>query len=98
MSFDTDAYIRALAAAHGLAAKPDDADGSELTVRAVRTELADINRRAQALRDWTTAVIAAGPQGRDVDPAQNRPPHPGCRCAQRRPDRRPGCRCGTRRR
>lgn len=57
MTFDTDAYIRDLAAIHGLAPKPGDTDGSELTGRAARAELADIQARTQALHDWSAAVI-----------------------------------------
>ncbi|WP_194916933.1 hypothetical protein [Catenulispora rubra] len=58
MAFDTNAYIHALVATHGLVAKPGDTDGSELTHRAVHAELADIKQRAQNLHDWSAAVIA----------------------------------------
>jgi len=100
MPFDTDAYIRRLANAHGLTAKPGDTDHAELTVRAVRAELADIKTRAQNLHNWSAAVIASH-QADTTRPGQAQvtaadPARPGCRCALRRPDRRPGCRCKSR--
>lgn len=58
MAFDTDAYIRDLAAVHGLAPKPGDTDRADLTGRAVRAELEDIKTRTQALHDWSAAVVA----------------------------------------
>jgi hypothetical protein len=101
MPFDTDAYIRHLAKAHGLTAKPGDTDHADLTDRAVRAELADIKRRTQTLHAWSAAVIAArqaaDTTAADANAAPN-PSRPRCRCHLRRPDRRPGCRCGTRRR
>ncbi|GAA2039388.1 hypothetical protein GCM10009839_46680 [Catenulispora yoronensis] len=101
MPFDTDAYIRRLASAHGLTAKPGDTDHSELTDRAVRAELADIKRRTKTLHAWSAAVIAAHQSDETTaDDTANCAPDPsrrGCRCHQRRPDRRPGCRCDPRR-
>jgi hypothetical protein len=95
MAFDTDAYIRDLAAAHGLAPKPGDAGRADLTERAVRAELSDIKRRTRILHTWSAAVIADH-QDDHAHPADDPavvPTRPGCRCALRRPDRRPGCRC-----
>jgi len=57
MAFDTHAYIRDLAAVHGLAPKPGDTDRADLTSRAVRAELEDIKARTQALHDWSAAVV-----------------------------------------
>lgn len=100
MTFNTQTYIDALAAAHGLAAKPGDTDRADLTERAVRAELADIKTRTQNLHNWSAAIIAShqadntGP-GQDPAAAIDRA-RPGCRCALRRPDRRPGCRCKSR--
>lgn len=99
MPFDADAYVRRLAATHGLAAKPGS-DRAELTERAVRAELADIKRRTQTLHAWSAAVIAANETddttAANANAAQN-PSWPRCRCHLRRPDRRPGCRCSPRR-
>ncbi|NUS56053.1 MAG: hypothetical protein HOV66_14530 [Streptomycetaceae bacterium] len=101
MPFDTDAYIRRLASAHGLTAKPGDTDHTELTDRAVRAELADIKRRTKTLHAWSAAVIAAhhadGTASTDGENTAQDPARRGCRCDQRRPDRRPGCRCDPRR-
>ena len=58
MAFDTDAYISGLAATHRLKTDPADTDRAELTSRAVATELADIKARANAMHQWSTAVLA----------------------------------------
>lgn len=101
MLFDSDAYIRRLAETHGLTAKPGDTDHADLTERALRAELADLNARAQNLHNWSSTIIAdqqaeTTGTGRalvtTIDSAR-----PGCRCALRRPDRQPGCRCKSRR-
>lgn len=94
MAFDTDAYIRDLAAVHGLAPKPGDTDRADLTSRAVRAELEDIKTRTQALHDWSAAVVAdhdaAVPRTADtaaVGAAARR-----SRPARRRPAARPSTR------
>lgn len=94
MAFDTHAYIRDLAAVHGLAPKPGDTDRADLISRAVRAELDDIKARTQALHDWSAAVVA------DHDGTQ---PHTAAttvagaaqrrsRAARRRPASRPAAR------
>ena len=97
MPLDADSYVRSLAKAHGRTAKPCDTDHADLTERALRAELADLNTRAQNLHNWSATIIAdheAETTGTGqalvttIDSAR-----PGCRCALRRPDRQPGCRC-----
>jgi hypothetical protein len=58
VSFDPRAFIRDLAAAHGLTAEPADTDHADLTRRALQCELDDIKCRMQALHDWSAAIIA----------------------------------------
>ena len=87
MAFDTDAYIRDLAAIHGLAPKPGDTDRADLTSRAVRAELEDIKTRTQALHDWSAAVIADHDTA-GTHSAEPRRPGP----TRRRPHSRPGTR------
>ncbi|MFL6116490.1 MAG: hypothetical protein ACJ786_34805 [Catenulispora sp.] len=83
MALDTDAYIRDLAAIHGLAPKPGDSDLADLTSRAVRAELEEIRARTQALHDWSAAIIADHDTGRPHTAetgtdtaAAHRPRHP----------------------
>lgn len=92
MSFDTHAYVRDLAAAHGLTAEPDDTGHADLTRRAVRRELEDIKRRIQALHDWSVAVSADHEARHAQRPAQSAArapatgmtPHPATRRNNRR--------------
>lgn len=71
MTFDPHAFIRDLAAAHGLTAEPADSDRPDLARRAVQYELNDIKRRMQALHDWSAAVIADHETRRAPNPAHD---------------------------
>jgi hypothetical protein len=94
MTFDPHAFIRALAAAHGLTAESADTDRADLTRRAVQCELEDIKRRMQALHDWSAAVTA----DHETRPAQHPVHSAGHGCANGPATRRPNTRRNNRRR
>jgi hypothetical protein len=79
VAFDTDAYITGLAVTHCLRPDPADTDRAQLTRRAVAAELADLKARANAMHQWSTAVLAehnrevAQTLGREPRPAPKRP-------------------------